>query len=382
MSVSDTEDRYQELAQKWLKGTITPEEMGEFTAWYEEGPDEPIIIPETHAKSEAEHQARLFHLIRQRIARRKHSRIFRISMAAAAFAILLLSSLLLIYNKDRNLEETLSQQATQDIPPGESKAMLRLQDGTVLPLSEVDDGVIRETNGVRITKENDEIVYEPVNRPLDEIVYNTIIVPRGGQYKLRLPDGSQVWLNAASSLRYPVAFTGDQRYVELTGEAYFDISPIENKPFRINVDNKSTIEVLGTSFNVTAYPDEPGIETTLIEGQVKVYTPEMQSVLLQEPAQQSFLDRSGNLTVRQIDHVEVVVAWKNGIILFQNAPLQSIMRQISRWYDVEVEYRGNPDERLFTGGISRKSNLSSLLKILELNDVNFTMEGNRIIVEP
>jgi ferric-dicitrate binding protein FerR (iron transport regulator) len=236
--------------------------------------------------------------------------------------------------------------------------------------------------------------------------YNTLSTPKGGQYFLELPDGSKVWLNAASSIRYPTAFDGSERLVELTGEAYFEIKKNHDKPFRVNFtstsgageDREGTVEVLGTHFNVNAYNDESEIKTTLLEGAVKVMS--RQSSVDKSAYVTALADKSANNMVvlkpgeqvsishaSQLSHpipvqTEEAVAWKNGLFYFDNANIQAIMRQLARWYNVDVVYKGKIPARRFAGQVSRNSKLSQVLRILELSKVHFTIEGNVVTVLP
>jgi len=217
-----------------------------------------------------------------------------------------------------------------------------------------------------------------------ELVYNTLTNPRGSQaVSLTLMDGTKVWLNAASSLRYPVAFTGSDRQVEITGEAYFEVVQDKQKPFKVKKGN-ITVEVLGTHFNINAYDDEPSTNTTVLEGAVKVnaqLSGSTRSVILQ-PGEQAQVSRTDHLDkMRKVD-LDAVVAWKNGTFQFKGASMQTVMRQLSRWYNVEISYEGVIPEHRFVGKVGRDYNLSEVLAVLEASDVHFKIEGQRIIVRP
>jgi ferric-dicitrate binding protein FerR (iron transport regulator) len=219
---------------------------------------------------------------------------------------------------------------------------------------------------------------------------NIISIPRGGQYKLQLPDGSKVWLNAASSLRFPTAFDDKERRVELKGEAYFEITPLITKEgrksrFIVDIDPfpgivGTRVEVLGTHFNIMAYNDERDMKTTLLEGAVKVTKGTATQLLV--PGQQARINKEG--PIRLVENVDVneAVAWKNGYFQFTSDNLSTVMRQIARWYDVDISYEGKIPERQFGGKISRNANISEILRILELSNVHFRIENKRIIVSP
>jgi ferric-dicitrate binding protein FerR (iron transport regulator) len=213
--------------------------------------------------------------------------------------------------------------------------------------------------------------------------YNRLTTPRAGQFSLTLPDGSRVWLNNASSIRYPVSFAGPNREVELTGEAYFDIAKDPSHPFRVAVHRgarTSTIEVLGTSFNVMAYEDEPAERTTLLEGSVRFVNGSNSTLL--KPEEQSMLDEKGSLKTLHQVNVSEITAWKNGYFHFDHASLETTMRQLARWYDVTVEYQGDIPAQEFMGKIQRDIPLSSLLKGLENEHVHFRQEGQKLLVTP
>jgi ferric-dicitrate binding protein FerR (iron transport regulator) len=199
-----------------------------------------------------------------------------------------------------------------------------------------------------------------------------------------LADGTKVWLNAASSVRFPVAFTGKERKVEITGEAYFEVAKDKTKPFRVKA-NSSEIEVLGTHFNVNAYDDEASIKTTLLEGKVKISVPvsgRKSSYKSLFPGEQAEISKDGKIKVKGHADTEEAVAWMNGHFQFKSADIKTVLRQIARWYDVEIEYRGNIDLH-FTGQLTRNENVSKVLNELMLTgEVHFKIDGRKIIVSP
>jgi len=237
---------------------------------------------------------------------------------------------------------------------------------------------------VTVVKSKDgQVVYKSASAlPSATVSYNTITTPRGGQYKVVLPDGSEVVLNSMSSLKFPTAFSKNERLVSLTGEGYFEIKRNEKAAFKVNVNGKQVVEVLGTHFNIMAYDDEPLIKTTLLEGSVHISVNKSDSGLILKPGQQALQSASGELNMKELSDPDQMVAWKNGLTSFSKSDIKSIMRQVARWYDVEIEYRPGVPNRSFSGDISRSSSISSLLKILELNDIHFVVEGKKIIVMP
>jgi ferric-dicitrate binding protein FerR (iron transport regulator) len=213
----------------------------------------------------------------------------------------------------------------------------------------------------------------------DANAFNTLSTPTGGQYNIVLADGTKVYLNTVSSIKYPTRFNGDQRVVELEGEAYFEVAKNKDKPFIVKSENQS-IEVLGTHFNVHAYNNESVVKTTLLEGSVAITYKNQKAVL--KPGQQSNVaDNSTKIVIRKVD-TQSAVAWKNGRFKFDNADLKSVMKQLERWYGIKVEYRGDVSDVRFNGGTFMNKNLSEVLKVLELSNIKFKVEGKTIIVYP
>ncbi len=305
------------------------------------------------------------------------------TLSAAAAILIIISLGIKFYHQRANQKEVLmtNKQFLQDVAPGGNKAFLTLANGTKLSLTDAIDGELAQQAGISVVKTEDgQLVYNvgnTVNEGNGNQVFNTIETPRGGQYQINLPDGSRIWLNAASSLRYPVVFMGNERKVELQGEAYFEIAENKSSPFRV-VSNNQVVEVLGTHFNINSYPEEGAIKTTLLEGSVKVRSGNNSAML--SPGQQSQVGNS--IYITQADIYETV-AWKNGKTQFSNADIKTIMRMLSRWYDVEVEYQGEMIGTGFGGSVSRSKNISEILKLLELTgDVHFKIEGRRVTVMP
>ena len=306
----------------------------------------------------------------------------RIAIAASVIGLLLISVLLLndkIGKKETAKVETNHQRFKDDVSPGGDKATLILADGSTIVLDETQNGTIAQQGNSKIIKLDGKLSYDPTNKNSREIVYNTISTPKGGQYQLELPDGSQVWLNATSSIHFPTSFTGTERRIEITGEAYFEIAKNPNMPFIVTVSN-SEIQVLGTHFNINAYNDEDNVKTTLLEGSVRFVNDGSINIL--KPGQQAQLTKEGTTKVVSDVNVDNVVAWKNGMFDFENASIETVMRQLSRWYDVEIEYKGKTDD-LFIAEMRRNIKLSDALKALELTGkVKFDIQDKKIIVMP
>ncbi|MCX2485617.1 FecR family protein [Pedobacter sp. MR2016-24] len=268
------------------------------------------------------------------------------------------------------------------ILPGTNKATLTLSNGQKISLDDVANGEIAQQAGIRITKSgNGQLVYTAVKGDnAIPVAQNTISTPKGGQYQLILPDGTKVYLNAASTLSYPTAFQDKERLVELNGEAYFEVAKNKLLPFRVK-SGQQTVEVLGTHFNVNAYADEGAIRTTLLEGAVKISAGMITQVI--KPGQQAILNKNtaDKIVITEVN-TDKVIAWKNGVFSFENEDLKSVMRQISRWYNVEVIYTGVSSDEKYYGEISKNSKLGEVFEILELNNVHFDVEGKTIKVSP
>lgn len=316
-----------------------------------------------------------------------HRLWFRISAAAVVMFFISITAFYFLH-QDKDSITAQTQNAAQqlkDIPPGTNNAVLTLDNGTRIVLDSAADGTLAQQGNIKVLKMNGQIAYDKAgNADLQAApIYNTITTARGNQYMVVLADGSKVWLNAVSSIRFPFYFTGNERKVEITGEAYFEVAKDATRPFRVEFNNQSgekgEIEVLGTHFNVNAYPDEEDIKTTLLEGSVKIKKGGAAEML--SPGQQARLT-SDAITIKNDVVLSQVMAWKDGFFVFNSSDIRMIMRQVARWYDVEVIFEGNMPSEGFTGKVSRNVPLSKFLKMLELNDVHVKAEGRKIIITP
>jgi transmembrane sensor len=313
----------------------------------------------------------------------QHTRIITWRRIAAAASVVFCLSVVgyFLLHRQQPVQQ-LSKTKSEDILPGGNKATLTLANGKKIVLNDTANGKLAEQHGILITKSaKGEITYtvHDTEAANDELAFNKIETPVGGQYQVKLPDGTRVWLNATSSLRYPVMFMGKVRQVELTGEAYFEVAHNKSIPFTV-INARQTIEVLGTDFNVMAYPEEEEVATTLLEGAVKVSGAGHVRTLY--PGQQSRVTPSAMNIINDTD-LDAVVAWKNGKIQFSDSSIQTIMRMLSRWYNIDVQYSGTLINTGFGGSVSRSKNLSEVLKVLEATgDVHFKIEGRRVTVMP
>lgn len=314
-----------------------------------------------------------------------------LKMAAAAVVLIFVSAAI-YFISNRKVKKApvaiVPVEKIQDLDPGGNKAVLTLEDGSTIVLDNKGNGVIAEQGHTIINKKQDgELVYSP-ERSLKSkevaVTYNTVTTPRGGQYQLTLPDGTKAWLNAASSLKFPVRFSGSRRVVELSGEGYFEVAHVtaggERVPFEVQVENGMNIEVLGTHFNVMAYNEENETKTTLLEGKVKVIKG---AAVYLSPGQQALLSNAaGNLRVKKDANIEEAIAWKNGKFKFEHTGLSAVMRNLARWYNVEFEIDKNVPEKFFTGEISRQLKASEALSIIEFAGIHWKIEGKKIKVLP
>lgn len=311
----------------------------------------------------------------------------------AAIAAMITMVVTGIYFYKKNNATPLIQSKTADIQAGKNKATLTLSNGMVINLDSATNGEVAQQSGLTITKTAEgQILYnivestEKTNPASGELAYNTITTPRGGKYQINLPDGSKIWLNAASSLKYPITFGKYKRKVELTGEAYFEVAKVFinegkaiRKPFVVTTDRQE-VEVLGTHFNINSYTDENQTKTTLLEGAVRVTSLGGQHTsCILKPGQQTTLINN-SLTTSTVD-AEETIAWKNGYFQFNESDLGSIMRQLSRWYDVDVVFEGRSPTDLFHFRVPRNQSLSEILKIFEINGINLKIEGRKLIVK-
>lgn len=265
----------------------------------------------------------------------------------------------------------------EKVTPGYERATLILDDGSMVQLDSAGNRTLQQ-GGSLIRQQGGQLVYAAASSDKDAVTYNTLRTPRGGQFKVTLPDGTMVWLNAASSIRYPTTFLGRERRVEMSGEAYFEVAKNEEKPFKVSANGKAEVKVLGTHFNVDAYPEEGIIKTTLLEGAVSMSTPANPPVLL-KPGQQA---AAGQAEIKIVNdaNIDQVMAWRYGLFNFDRSNLQSVMNELSRWYDVDVRYEGQIPSRIFRGKIKRDLSLTQVLEVLQDVNIKFRITGKTIVV--
>lgn len=373
-------ERWEYLLRRFYDKSCTPEEREELMEALRNaipGEPEDILLEDLMAEHkagvtlEAEEADQLYKKIRPNTPVRNMRRWW-----AAAAAFLIIGGSAVYFLMPQKQQPAITAQI--DVAPGKHKAILTLADGSQVALDSTGRQTILQGK-TAISQQGGELVYDAKEQQQQEPVYNTLTTPKGGQFRIILPDNSAVWLNAASSIRFPTAFTRNERNVEVTGEAYFEVSPDAAKPFKVTLYGGTTIKVLGTHFNVNAYTDEESIQTSLLEGKVEVTRGE-EKILL-KPGQQANV--AGSITIKEMNAAGMaqVVAWKNGVFNFEQKDLQEVMRQLSRWYNVEVIYKGTIPRRIFGGELSRSLYLSEILEVMRVMKINVKIEeGNKLIV--
>ena len=387
------------LIEKYHAGTDTPEEKSRLNEWYHSFDDSEAELTANENDTKQQLADRIKNRLLETIRHEYKSKVTRFrrtwQIPAAAAVILILFSIgtYFMFSSKLREQEIVKKapakiQLKNDIAPGGNKAVLTLADGSTIVLDSASNGTISKQGNIKVQKLNSGLLAYTINghqvTENDDVFFNTISTPRGGQYQVTLADGTKVWLNAASSIRFPVVFTGRERRVEITGEAYFEVAKNKTMPFKVKATS-SEIEVLGTHFNVNAYNDEASIKTTLLEGKVKVSVPALganQSPRFLEPGQQARVNKEGKINVIENADTQEAMAWMHGHFQFKSADLKTILRQISRWYDVDVEYNGNINLH-FTGQLTRNKNVSQIFKELALTrQVHFKIDNKTIIVSP
>ena len=379
------------LIAGYIRHTLTETEHDELDDWVEASDDNMLLFEELTDENNIEANLewmdkvsteKMLQATKEKIQFNPEQKAKRTSnrwvYSIAASVILLIAAFAIykIINKEKNESMPVAKASKADVQPGGNKATLTLSDGSVIDLNKVEKGLLKNDNGASINKPAEgEIVYTD-NRNTNAVSYNVLSTPNGGQYKVELPDGSWVWLNAASSLNYPTVFAGTERTVMLKGEAYFEVAKNKSKPFKVKLEDSSEVKVLGTHFNVMAYENEKSKNVTLLEGSVLITKSNEKQVL--KPGQQGEIT-SDKIVVNAAD-IDEVVGWKNGEFVFHDADIQSIMRQVARWYDVGIKYE-TANNQHFNATISRKEPVLRLLHILEeTGQIHFKIENKTIYV--
>lgn len=378
------QQQLQELFERYYNRTATPEETATLMALIDEAPPEKLaeLIREQGAKlsvAEPVIPANVAENMLQQILQEDRIPVRRFRWWTYAGAAAVLLAIGMAWFMTGKQPSPVIKTPVADIAPGKEKATLTVSDGTVIGLDTASNGLISQQGTTAVQLVNGQLTYSGSNANA-ALTYNTITTGRGNHYSMVLTDGTKVWLNSASSLRFPVAFSGSERLVVVTGEVYFEVAPDAHKPFQVQMPHKGSITVLGTHFNVHAYEDETEITTTLLEGAVSIHQGSQQQLL--RPGQQAIISDQPGISIRKATDLSVVMAWKDGYFWFNDTNIYALMKQIARWYDVEVRFEGKITEDGFSGKISRDVPLSRVLQILELNGVHFKITGRQITVMP
>ena len=387
-------EEVQELVEKFLHNIASKEEEERLLQWYWRESNLKSEWELNSSQSELDLKSKIYTKITEQDESEtdqytsEKNKFKKIGIALLFFTILALAA---FFNSNQfrksNTDETLVVEQPVDILPGGSKAILTLADGRKIELDESKNGILVDQGGIKVHKNSDGIIEYtfskkeiPSLNSLDpaEPVFNTIETPVGGKYQLNLADGSKVWLNSSSSIRFPIFFSKDKREVELKGEAYFEVSKDSKRKFSVR-SGIQTVEVLGTQFNINAYSDEKSIKTTLFEGEIRVIDLKTNNSKLLKPGEQSNVDQS--IQIRRID-TQTEIAWKEGYFHFKKADIETVMRQLGRWYGVTARYEGNLPEHHFSGAISNNLTLLEVLEILEKSNIHFRLDGKEVVVMP
>ncbi|MFT3677652.1 MAG: DUF4974 domain-containing protein [Chitinophagaceae bacterium] len=403
-----TPDQYKELFERLINSSLSPEETQQLLDWLGSNDHDPVaaelILKQLQAANDQPDEAtlqaletRLNNILlldnEQQIAEVHRIPFYRKAgwrVAAAVAVLLTVAGLYLIIDRKPASPPPLVQSDTPaDIAPGREGAILELSDGRKMVLDSLGNGMVATQEGSAIVLNNGELQYQSASAA-SEVVYNTVSTPKGRQFRLQLADGTKVWLNAASSLRYPAVFAGNERLVEVTGEVYFEVAKQmdesgKRKPFRVKINDQTQVEVLGTHFNINSYADEASINTTLLEGSVRILNGQQNTLL--QPGQQAQVNRksAGSQAIRVTNEISLdkVMAWKDGLFDFQDASLEEVMRQLERWYDLEIVYEKGIPKLEFVGKMGRDLSLANVLRGLEMSNVHFRIEeGRRLVVFP
>lgn len=307
-------------------------------------------------------------------------------MAAASVLLIAMLSYFLLFNNKETTTGPLvkTPSPSNDVAPGTYKAKLTLADGSVIILDSAALGQLAQQGNTTITNKDGQLIYDASKTGAALSGYNILATAIGESYAAVLADGSKVWLNSGSSIKYPVVFAGNERPVEITGEAFFEVAKNPKKPFRVSINNNAgklcEVEVVGTQFNVMAYADEPRIQTTLLEGAIAITNAKDNAKKLLTPGQQATIDAAGNMNLLNEVNTDAVIAWKNQDFYFKNNDIKTVMRQLARWYGISVSYQSELPERTFSGQISRNRNLSDVMEILKKANVHFSIKESEVTI--
>lgn len=388
---------FAELIDAYLTDSLTPEQEAAFIAMLEDKANRDIldrIMAEKASagafvgeedvarreKSLLALQERLQHLREEAVPVTNVRTLYRYRWAAAAAVLLLLTTGIYFLRPVGRKQATETGQLGvkhPDIAPGRNGAILTLSDGAVVVLDSMPDGEVANQQGTKVMLQNNALTYAPAGSSGTPAL-NVLSTPKGRQFRVVLPDGTAVWLNAASAITYPTVFNGSERRVEITGEAYLEVAANARQPFYVSINKQTSVQVLGTSFNVNAYTDEPVMKTTLLQGSVKVVQDGKAHLL--KPGEEAIA--ASNSAVRvQPANIEKAVAWRKGIFDAEGEGTDAFLRQLARWYDLEIVYRGPVPEKKFHGKLGRDLQLSQVLEVLDQFNIHYQLEGKVLTIQ-
>lgn len=377
-----------QLAKKYFDGVATDEEIAALHKWYEEADETDAAIVETTPAQFEDMGASILQNLKMKLEAGRTEAPVRQGgfswkyVAAAAVILMTGAGGFWLYNSNTQTKiQPPALAVVSDKPPGADGAILTLSNNKQFNLDELKDGVVMKEKGVEIVKNGNEVSYVISPEASSAVGFNTISTARGQKFRITLPDGTVASLDAASSLQFPASFEGNERKVFVTGQVYLDVAQNSRKPFLVSADGFQ-VNVLGTKFNINAYPDDPVKYVTLLQGSVQMTDDKGNGAKKLVPGNQGRISAEGNLSIVQQADIEVVMAWQEGAFQFRDTEIRQVLAQLSRWYQVDVEIRLKDEARYFTGRISRSSSLNAVLEILRLSDINFKLEGNKLIVLP
>lgn len=368
------------MLQRYLGGECTPAEKELVEGWFaglgEEYPGEPVL-----EDAGAVHDRMLMNIRAELQDQHRHPSVRRVGWwrypAVAAAVLIIATGGWLLWQRNSAKRDPTPAPFAIEAKPGGNHAMLTLGNGQQVVLDSAANGLLAMQGNNRVMKQNGQLDYQAGSQTKEKaVLYNTLTTPRGGEYRLTLPDGTKVWLDAASSITYPTAFTGKARRVAITGQAYFEVVHDPKLSFEVSVLGQ-TVRDIGTSFNINAYSDEPAMKVTLASGAAAVG----QTIVLKEPGQQAEY-REGQLRIAPDADLNAVLAWKNGLFYLTSADVATVMRQISRWYDVDVVFEKGVPAGHITGELPRSTMLSNVLQVLQTSGIHFRVEGKTLHLMP
>lgn len=399
-------DPFRLLVQRHIDNQLTEQEEQEFFALIEQEEYQLLLqqlIDEQFQQEQVAGPSIHPHRLQQMrnhilTSRQEKVKLFTLRRMAAAAAILVfLTGAVYLWRKlgKEPVVAGVNPTAPANIAPGRNGAVLTLANGSKVVLDSAANGVIAAQNGAQVVLQDGRLTYKLTDNPSENVAYNTMTTPNGRQFHVQLPDGTGVWLNAASSITYPTRFTGKNRQVAITGEVYFEVASLQLKsgkkiPFIVKVNKQTQVEVMGTHFNVNAYDDAGNIKTTLLEGKVKVVNGQWSKVngqlktvheVVLKPGEQAVLAGAYSpFTVHHSPDIDQVMAWKNGLFNFNGNDIRSAINEIGRWYDLEVIYESMPDQREIVGEVQRNLTLEQTMSVLKKLHINYRIEGKKLII--